>query len=310
MSKHGKVIVTVFFLMIVMTLSIVVAAAREDKVVVPRTDELYSMIQEVQNELDAVQALNEVQEERITALESEIAEQTEDIALLKERIAASEAKDLEQDGQIASIIDGLKLTVYYEDLDGDGYGNDAITILSLVLPGSGYSEQGGDWDDDDATCFPGAPDLPDGKDNDGDGLIDEDSLIKYYLDADEDGYGDDSDFIYSVLPQGQYDTEIGGDFDDADNSCYPGAPEILDGKDNDCDGEIDEDYQIIYYLDADGDGYGDDSNFIYSVSPQPPYTALIGGDFDDANDSCFPGAPEILDGKDNDGDGLVDEDLY
>ena len=43
------------------------------------------------------------------------------------------------------------------------------------------------------------------------------------IDSDGDGY-----------------TSCQGDCDDNDPSIYPGAPEICDGKDNDCDGEVDE----------------------------------------------------------------------
>ncbi|MBI4822855.1 MAG: putative metal-binding motif-containing protein [Nitrospirae bacterium] len=78
--------------------------------------------------------------------------------------------------------------------------------------------QGDDWDDNDATSYPDAPELYDGKDNDGDGLIDE----GLYLDSDGDGYASDVDC------------------NDYDNTIYPGAPELCDNKDNDCDGETDE----------------------------------------------------------------------
>ena len=37
----------------------------------------------------------------------------------------------------------------------------------------------------------------------------------------------------------------------------PAVSEICDGRDNDCDGGIDEDVGAIYYADLDGDGYGD-----------------------------------------------------
>jgi uncharacterized protein YjbI with pentapeptide repeats len=123
-------------------------------------------------------------------------------------------------------------------------------------------------------------------------------------------------------------SEIDGDCDDSDSNTYPGAPEISDGEDNDCDGDIDEDYdgdgwtewegdcedndpninpgatEVYDGLDNDCDGATDESD--PNDSDGDGYTPQT-GDCDDSNPNTYPGATEINDGEDNDCDGTVDE---
>lgn len=94
---------------------------------------------------------------------------------------------------------------------------------------------------------------------------------------------------YGLLPDCDPDADgdgwtVGdGDCDDNDPHTYPGAFEHQDGKDNDCNGMVDD-------IDMDGDGWTTND-----------------GDCDDHDPSTYPGAPEQHDGKDNDCDGDVDE---
>jgi len=96
------------------------------------------------------------------------------------------------------------------------------------------------------------------------------------------------------------------DCDDDDPTISPGAEEACDEIDNDCDGEVDED--VVYrdvFVDADGDGFGDDGSVEQTCEPTGDGYADQGGDCDDTAPEVFPGAPEICDGLDSDCDGLV-----
>ena len=86
--------------------------------------------------------------------------------------------------------------------------------------------------------------------------------VMYYRDADGDGFGNPNASVSGTLnnaPAGYVTNNT--DCDDNDNKTYPGAPELCDGKDNDCNGII-EDNVIFstWYYDNDGDGYGDPNN--------------------------------------------------
>ena len=97
------------------------------------------------------------------------------------------------------------------------------------------------------------------------------------------------------------------DCNDDDNTVYPGATEI-DGKDNDCNGAIDEDAKNTFYRDADGDGFGDASNSIQACIAPPGYvTNNI--DLNDHDNSVYPAQPTTVMAKDNDCNGAIDEDL-
>ncbi|HMA04714.1 MAG TPA: putative metal-binding motif-containing protein, partial [Methanomicrobiales archaeon] len=149
--------------------------------------------------------------------------------------------------------------------------------------GDGYRGCDGDCDDADPSIHPGATETCNGIDDDCDGQIDEGAALTYYLDADGDGYGGMETVQACGAPTGYVETP--GDCDDANPSVYPGAVELCDGLDTNCDGKL-----SAGEADADGDGF-----------------RVCDGDCDDTNSAVHPGASEICDGLDNDCDGEVDE---
>ena len=98
-----------------------------------------------------------------------------------------------------------------------------------------------------------------------------------------------------------------------DGKCVPLQldVEICDGKDNDCDGEVDEGLSLMeLHVDLDGDGFGAETSPPVSVCVSdvdgdgamdvPVGFSEDGTDCNDAFSVTFPGAPELCDGILND----------
>jgi hypothetical protein len=197
-------------------------------------------------------------------------------------------------------------TTYYQDSDGDGYGNPAVSIQACSQP-AGYVTNNTDCNDADAAVHPGAAEICNGKDDNCNGQVDE-GLPKnaYYMDLDGDGYGDAKYTIQSCgRPEGYVSNS--SDCDDTDASVHPGAAEVCNGKDDNCNGQVDEGLpKNAYYMDLDGDGYGDAKYTIQACS-QPAGYVTNNTDCDDTNAAVHPGATEVCNEKDDNCNGQVDE---
>ncbi|MDX1752336.1 MAG: MopE-related protein, partial [Salinimicrobium sediminis] len=99
------------------------------------------------------------------------------------------------------------------------------------------------------------------------------------------------------------------DCDDRNSNIFPGATEICNHKDDDCDGTIDEDVNYIYYWDEDDDGYGDESRPVSSCSSTATNKLSTNStDCNDQDDTVNPGANEICGNNiDDNCDGNIDE---
>jgi hypothetical protein len=193
-----------------------------------------------------------------------------------------------------------------------------LSYAATVCPdrdGDGHTDMacgGTDCNDDDPAVSPDAVEVCDALDNNCDGRVDEGFVhTTYYLDSDADGYGDLATGTQTCGEAPPDYVANGGDCNDDDPSVKPGAAEVCDGIDNNCDGTIDEGFSTTtYYRDADGDDYGDPEVRQVVCDGQSTLTGYVthGDDCDDANGAINPGAREVCDdGIDNDCDGMVDE---
>ena len=128
----------------------------------------------------------------------------------------------------------------------------------------------------------------------------------FYLDVDHDGWGDEEDSLLLCSAQEGF-SSLSGDCDVQDSAVYPGATEICNEIDDDCDGWFNEGVLFhLYYVDIDGDGYGQGQpdTTCYTV---PSGYASQTGDCDETNVSFHPGAVETFNGLDEDCNGVIDD---
>ena len=173
-------------------------------------------------------------------------------------------------------------STFYQDADGDGYGDDAAPVEACEAP-EGAAAQGGDCDDADVAFNPGAAetDCEDPNDYNCDGSTG-------YADGDGDGFA------------------ACQECDDGDVTVNPSALEVCDERDNNCDGAVDEGVTSTFYQDADADGYGD-ADFAAEACEAPAGYAADSSDCDDAAAAVNPGALEVCNGLDDDCDALTDD---
>jgi hypothetical protein len=185
-------------------------------------------------------------------------------------------------------------TIWYTDADGDSYGDIETGETQCLAPSDESVRNSNDCDDTDAEVNP---------------------ETLWFEDADGDGYGNPGEYQNGCeKPDGHAPNALDC-MDDLDTNpdaaeINPDATEVCDVVDNDCDGSVDEDDAAdarTYYLDSDGDGYGDDETTTVSCWPPIGY-ADVSGDCDDGLTEVNPGMEEICDdGLDNNCDSLPGE---
>ena len=198
-------------------------------------------------------------------------------------------------------------SAWYADQDHDGAGAGGST-LACDAP-AGFVAAGDDCDDRDARMHPAAIEICNSLDDDcrggaDDGLV----YLDWRPDRDGDGFGAAGPTTRACAqPPGL--VADGTDCDDGRAAAFPGAPEICDGRDEDCDGVADDGLATVtVYTDLDGDGFGDLTSGRPSCDP-PAGAVLNGADCDDLARAVHPEAQERCDlaDVDEDCDGAADD---
>ena len=163
-----------------------------------------------------------------------------------------------------------------------------VAALTMFGCSSKFDENGQTPQGEDTTADNG-DDTP--VDEDDDSEEEEEEVDPLDLDQDGDGFSPND-----------------GDCDDEDDDISPDADEVCDGVDNNCNDRVDEAMRFdTYFVDADGDGYGDPDNEVEWCAKAEGYVE-DNTDCDDSDATVNPAAEEILDdGIDNDCDTNLDE---
>ena len=194
---------------------------------------------------------------------------------------------------------------YYVDADNDGFGTGELITL-CTIPTSGYALISGDCDDANENINPDADEVCNGVDDDCDSVIDNDlTFVTYYTDADGDAYGAGTGTSLCSNPGAGYAIN-NTDCNDGNAAIHPGATEVCNNIDDNCDTQVDNGLTFVtYYADADGDTYGAGAGVTLCYNPGAAY-ATINTDCDDTNAAINGGASEVCNNIDDNCDAQID----
>jgi hypothetical protein len=135
----------------------------------------------------------------------------------------------------------LRLCTVWWDGDHDGYGAGESAEQPCQHIEQGWVDRDEDCDDANPLIAPDQTEICNGVDDDCDDAVDLDdpdldpsTLSTWYPDGDDDGFGD-PDGAMALCDQPADTVADGTDCDDANDAVNPGATEICNGIDDDCD---------------------------------------------------------------------------
>ncbi len=199
-----------------------------------------------------------------------------------------------------------------EDIPNQSYYTGAAGTQNVGVCTSGVKSCiGGVWDITTPEVTPSLVELCDEKDNNCNGFTDEGLTNNiFYKDADGDENGDLYSSVIACSPPVGYVANH-DDCDDNNKLIYLDADELCNGKDDDCDGEIDNGaVPLKYFFDGDSDGYGDaNGTAIESCVALPLGYVINNTDCNDANAVVNPAAKESCNAIDDDCDTIADNGL-